>query len=196
MSQTEATLLDRVPVRRHRIDAAAYHRMAEVGILAADDRVELVEGQIVSMAPIGDDHAGTTRYLIHVLSRVVGDRALVDAGDPLRLDPFNEPQPDIVLLLPRADFYRRPPGPRAADTLLVIEVASTSLAIDRHVKRALYARYGVPEYWIIDLQGRAIEVHRAPSGDAYAEVRRAVPGETVSPASLPDVVLHVSEVLS
>jgi Uma2 family endonuclease len=178
----------------YRFTVEDYHRMAEAGILGEDDRVELIEGEIVEMPPIGSPHGGTVKALIHLFSRAVGDRALVSAQDPVRLSDISEPQPDLMLLRPRPDFYRNA-HPTPADVLLLIEVADTSVAYDRSKKLPLYARAGIPEYWLVDLERGVLEVYRSPAGDGYAEVHELGAGARVAPASLPDAELDVGEIL-
>jgi Uma2 family endonuclease len=178
----------------YRFTVEDYHRMAEAGILGEDDRVELIEGEIVEMPPIGSPHGGTVKALIHLFSRAVGDAALVAAQDPVRLSEISEPQPDVMLLRPRSDFYRDS-HPTPADVLLLVEVADTSSAYDRSVKLPLYARVSIPEYWLVDLERSVLEVYRSPAGDRYAEVRELAPGGRLAAASLPDAQLDVGEIL-
>ena len=180
---------------RRRFDVNAYYRMAETGILAPKDRVELIDGEIIEMAPIGSVHAGTTNRLTSLVGRLAADgRVVASVQSPLRLDPFNEPQPDLMLLRPRADFYTSS-HPTAADVLLLIEVADSSLAWDRGPKLALYARHGVPEVWIVDLVGRAVEICRAPGADGYAERRRLSEG-VATPALVPELDIDVAALLA
>jgi Uma2 family endonuclease len=171
------TILERPePALRHRFDVDAYHRMAETGILSAEGRVELIEGEIVDMAPIGSTHGGTVVGLTEMVARTVADgKVLASMQGPLRLDRHNEPQPDLMLLRPRPDRYRDS-HPTAADVLLVVEVADSSLACDRGPKLTLYARHGVPEVWVVDLVSRAVEVCREPGPEGYAERRRVTEG--------------------
>ncbi|HEV8683316.1 MAG TPA: Uma2 family endonuclease [Actinomycetota bacterium] len=178
----------------YRFTVEDYHRMAEAGILGEDDRVELIEGEIVEMPPIGSPHGGTVKALIHLFSKRVGDRALVAAQDPVRLSDFSEPQPDLMLLRRRPDFYRDA-HPTPADVLLLVEVADTSAAYDRSVKVPLYAHAGIPEYWLVDLERGVVEVHRSPAGDRYGEVLELAAGARVAPVSLADVELDVGEIL-
>src|SRR6266498_3300178 len=153
-----------------------YHRLAELGILGEDDRVELLDGQIVEMTPIGPDHAGCVDALNRLLSRLVGDTGIVRVQNPLVLSSEWEPQPDLVVLRPRADGYRKAhPGPE--DVLLVIEVADTSLESDREVKLPRYAVAGIPEVWLVALANDRIEVYRQPAPDGYREVRTLSRGD-------------------
>jgi len=153
--------------RRHRYTRAEYCRMAEAGILGRDDRVELIEGEIIDMAPTGSQHAGTVIYLNTVLQAALRGSALVSLQNPLVIDEYSEPEPDAALLRPRQDFYRDA-HPRAQDVLLVIEVADSSLGYDRDVKLPLYARHGIPEAWLVDLEHRRLERYAGPQADGYA----------------------------
>jgi Uma2 family endonuclease len=141
-----------VQLARRLFTVAEYHKMAEAGILSEDDRVELLEGEIVAMSPIGSRHAGLVNRLNRLFSQRAGDQVVVSVQNPVRLGGYSEPQPDLALLRPRADFYTSShPGPE--DVLLAVEVAETSAAVDREVKVPLYARFGVPEVWLVDLAG-------------------------------------------
>ena len=169
---------------RHRFDVDAYHRMAEAGILSREDRVELIEGEIVDMAPIGSAHGWQGQPPRPAGRTPAADgRVIASVQSPLRLDRHNEPQPDLMLLRPRADDYASG-HPTAADVLLLVEVADSSLAYDRGPKLALYARHGVPEVWLVDLVSRAVEICREPGPDGYAERHRRTEGEA-TPALVP-----------
>jgi Uma2 family endonuclease len=195
MAPRETGLLTRNPwVVRRPLTVAEYHRMGEVGILTEDDRVELIEGQLVAMAPIGSDHSGTVNFLTRALVTAVGDLGVVAVQNPVRLDDLSEPQPDFAVLKPRGDFYRTS-TPLAGDVLLIIEVANSSLAYDRAVKRALYARHGIPEFWIVNLSARDVEVCRGPDGDHYASVERIGRDGALAPEMLPGVVIAVDDLM-
>lgn len=170
-----------------------YHRMVEAGILGEDDRVELIEGEVVQMTPIGSRHAACVAKLTALFSRVQ-DRAIVWVQNPIRLGRHSEPQPDVALLKPRADFYAQAhPGP--GDVLLVVEVAETSAAYDRELKVPLYARNGVAEVWLVDLAEERVEVYRQPAPRGYQDVRRLRRGERVAPQAFPDVGLTVDDIV-
>ena len=171
-----------------------YHRMAEAGILGEDDRVELLNGQIVQMTPIGPDHAGDVGALTALLSQVVGSRAIVWVQNPVVLDSDSEPQPDVVLLRPRPDFYRRS-HPRPADIFLLIEVSDSSVDYDRDIKIPLYARAGIPEVWLVDINAERIEIYRDPVGDGYRTTWLAARGDTVSPLLPEGIAISVDEIL-
>lgn len=155
--------------RRHRLTVSDYYRMAEVGILGPDARVELIDGEIIDMAPPGSLHASTVHRLTRILVRAAGDAAMVLVQNPVRLSEYSEPQPDLALLEERSDFYsQQHPGPD--DVYLVIEVADASLRYDRDVKVSLYAAHGVPETWLVDLRGRRLVRHRDPRQGAYTKI--------------------------
>lgn len=183
-----------IQLARRRFTVDEYHRMAEVGVLTEDDRVELINGEIVEMPPIGDRHAGTLDHLATLLFSHLRHAVQVRVQGPIHLDERSEPQPDLTLLRQRADFYRGA-HPRPEDVLLVVEIADTTPAFDRAVKLPLYARSGIAEAWLVDLRGGRLEVHRRPTGEGYGEVRTMRRGETVSPLAFPDVALPVAEIL-
>ena len=184
----------RVQVQRRLFTVEEYHRMAEAGILSEDDRVELIEGELVTMSPIGSRHAGVVDRLNHLFSRRTGEGIIVRVQNPLRLSPHSEPQPDVALLRYRPDFYASAhPGPE--DVLLVVEVAETSADYDRSVKIPLYARHGIPEAWLVDLLEERIEIYRHPTPQGYQDLHIAHRGETVRPTTLPDLELSVDDIL-
>ena len=152
----------------YRFTVDEYHRMAEVGLLGEDERVELIGGEIVAMAPIGSRHAACVARLTRLLSRAVSD-AIVWVQNPVRLDDNTEVQPDVALLGPKHDFYVSE-HPTTADVLLIIEVAETTVTYDRSVKLSLYAAAGVPEVWLIDLGADVVETYRSPTGESYSDV--------------------------
>jgi Uma2 family endonuclease len=182
-------------LRRHRLTVGDYHRMGDAGIFAPDARVELIAGEIIDMAPIGSRHAGTVSYLVHRLVLAAGLKACVSCQNPIVLDDYSEPQPDLCLLRPRADFYASA-HPRPADVLLVVEVAETTLAYDRDIKLPLYARAGIPEVWIIDVAKPILHVHRAPAGDRYAEVTETTAPGIVALAAQPDIGIDLTGIFA
>lgn len=157
------------PPRPHRLTVDNYFRMAEVGILGPDDRVELIDGEIIDMPPPGQLHAGTVNQLAHELFRAVNGRAILHTQNPVVLGRYSAPQPDIALLRPRVDYYKSA-LPRPADMLLAIEVADSSLSYDRGVKVALYGRHGVPELWVVDVRGKVLTRYQGPHSDGYMRV--------------------------
>ena len=171
-----------------------YYRMADAGILTEDDRVELIEGEIVQMAAIGSRHAACVDRLNQLFSARVAERAIVRVQNPVRLSERSEPQPDLALLRPRPDFYATA-HPMPQDVLLVVEVADTSAGIDPAEKLPLYARSGIPEAWLVDLQEDRVEVHRQPTRRGYQEVRYLERGNRLAPDAFPDLTLAVDDVL-
>jgi Uma2 family endonuclease len=179
-------------ITRRRFTVHDYHRMGEAGILHEDDRVELIEGEIVEMAAIGTRHFTCVNGLTRLLVRGVGDAAIVSVQNPVRLDEHTEPQPDLAVLQTR-DY--RESLPRPEDVLLLIEVSDTTLSYDRNVKLPLYARAGIPEVWIVDLAGETVEHYTGPSGDSYRHVERVRRGEEIRSAALPEPAFRVDAVL-
>ena len=145
-----------------------YHAMTRAGILSEDDRVELIEGEIVVMSPVGSRHAACVDILAELLIRAVDQRTAVRVQSPIGLDGSTEPQPDVCVLLRREDAYSES-LPQPDDVLLVIEVSDTSLDFDRRVKAQLYARHGIRQFWLIDLGSRTVEAYRTPGPDGYGE---------------------------
>lgn len=168
--------------------------MGEAGILREDDRVELIDGEIVQMTPIGSAHAACVKRLMHLFVRALADRAIVSVQDPIAIPRGSEPQPDLALLRPRADFYRGG-HPQPADVWLVVEVADSSLAYDRAVKLPLYARAGIPEVWLVDLSGDTVEVLRRPAAGRYGETQRRQRSERLGCEAFPDTAFSVDDVL-
>jgi Uma2 family endonuclease len=180
-------------VTRRKFTVEEYHLLARAGVLKEDDRVELLEGEIVEMSPIGSRHAACVDRLNRVFSRL-GERTIVRVQSPLRLGDLAEPQPDLALLRPRSDFYATAhPGPE--DVLLVVEVAETSSDYDRQIKIPLYARWGIPEAWLVDLDQDRVEVHRDPSPEGYRDVRAITRSEALAPVAFPDLDLRAQDVL-
>jgi Uma2 family endonuclease len=175
-----------VPVEfvRRRFDVDEYHRMGQAGILSPADRVELIDGEIVTMTPIGARHNAAVNRANRALGRAAGDQAIVQVQGSIRLGRLDEPQPDLAFLRPKADFYAAGlPGP--ADVLLVIEIADASLAYDREVKSRLYAAVGIPEYWLVNLDARIVTRFLRPEGGTYRDVRQIPAGQTLAPQLLP-----------
>lgn len=180
-------------LHRHRLTVDEYHRMAETGILAPNARVELIEGEVIDMPPIGSPHAGTVSFLGKRLERAAGDHALVYVQNPLFLNMHQEPQPDLMLLRPRADFYRSA-HPTPADVFLIVEVADTSLAYDTQIKLPLYAYHGIPEVWLVDLFNRRFLVHRTPTPTGFQDVQTLTDLSAVTPLLLPGIAIDLTGV--
>lgn len=185
--------LDVMPTTR-KFTVAEYYRMAEVGILRPDERVELIEGEVIKMCPIGPPHAsGSTRGSKWLTTRL-GDRVIVRTQQPIRLSDLTEPEPDLVLAIPEDKEYSRH-HPTPDEVLLVIEVAASSLSYDREVKGRIYAESGIVQYCLLNLKQRQLEDHRDPEGDGYRTIRTYSEDESFSLAAFPDIAVPVSELL-
>lgn len=182
-----------VVLRRRRFDVDEYHRMIDAGVLTTDDRVELIDGEIVQMTPIGSRHAGCVDSFNRALVLALGDSAWVRIQNPVTIAPHSEPEPDVVVARSRAAGYSGShPGPE--DVLLLIEIADSSLPFDRTTKLPLYAGAGIPEVWLVDLVEDAVEVHREPQDAGYTRCTRVTEG-SLTPANLPKLELPVATIL-
>ncbi len=191
MSATAETL-----ERLHRLTVADYHRMGEAGLFAPEARTELIEGAIIDMTPIGPNHAGVVTQLNQALALAVGRSLIVAVQNPLHLGNWSEPEPDLVLLRSRDDFYRSR-HPRPEDVVLVVEVADTTVAFDRHTKLPLFAHHGIPEAWLVDLPAGVLEIHREPEEGAYTRLDRLGPDDltAVPLPGIPDTTLDLTGLL-
>lgn len=178
--------------QRHPITVEEYLRMGEGNVFAPDARLELIEGEIIEMAPIGPPHAGTVAILGRLLERAAGDAAVVWVQNPIRIGDRSMPQPDVALLKPRADMYTRS-HPIPADVLLLIEVSDTTLRFDVATKMPLYARAGIMEAWVVDVDSAAVQVFRDPDSAGYRTSFTAAGSERLSAGAMPEVVIRVSE---
>lgn len=183
-----ADVLSRHPVPRHRLTAEAYRRLGEAGILGEADRLELLDGQLVDMAPIGPRHALAVDALTELLVGAVAGRAGVRVQNPIALDARTEPQPDIALV--RRPWRGYPAAhPQPGDVFVLIEVADTSLELDRGAKLELYARAGIREFWLVDLITNTVFVHRKPSHGRYNQVMKIEPAGVLEVEDLPGVAI-------
>lgn len=182
------------PVTRKRFTISEYEQIIAAGVIAEDDRVELLEGEIVEMSPIGPSHSACIDRLNQLLQRLVGDSTIVRVQSPVVLSEYSAPQPDLTLLQPRHDFYASG-HPEPEDILLLIEVSETSLTYDRAVKLPLYAQAGIPEVWIVALLPQVIEVYRSPGENGYGETLTLHRGDSLSANNLPSLALTVDSVL-
>jgi Uma2 family endonuclease len=183
-----------VAVQPRLFNVDEYYAMGEAGVFAPGERVELLDGEILSMPPIGPRQTGGVNRLNAFLAQQFGRRAIVQVQNPVRLSNDSEPEPDIALLRPSDDFY----SARHAlpdDVFALIEVADTSLSYDRGRKLKAYARSGIAEYWIVNVRDNQLEVYRQPSGDDYAQRIVRNSGEAIAFASFPDDVLQVDDLL-
>lgn len=184
-----------VTMLRHRFSVDDYYRMGEAGVLGEDDRVELLEGEVVTMSPIGSRHA----FCVDQLTRLLGDglrgRAVLRVHNPVRLNQWSEPQPDVSLLRPPHRRYAAA-HPVPGDVFLVIEVADSSVISDRSFKLPLYARAGIPEAWLVDLVANRVELYREPSATGYGYIERVEREGTVRPSAFDDLALAVADLIA
>ena len=178
----------------HRFNVAEYYRMGETGVLNPDARVELLDGKIIDMSPIGPFHGGSVNRLNRLFNKMSNGRWLVSAQNPVHLDEYSEPQPDLLLLKPDLDDYMgRHPAPE--DVFLLVEVADSTLAYDRGKKLPAYGRAGIPEVWILNLRAKTIEVYRQPHFEGYHSSQTYGANDKVSPGAFPDAVVAVADLL-
>ena len=183
-----------IEIERRPFTIAEYHQMVEAGILTEDDRVELIEGEVVKMAPINSRHAACVNRLNKLLNRRVGKMAIVSVQNPIGISEYSEPQPDIALLRPRDDFYAQA-HPTPKDILLAVEVAKSSITRDRNLKLPLYARAAIPEVWLVDLSQGLIEIYARPTKGTYREYRQVKHGEMVVSLTITGLKLRASQIL-
>jgi hypothetical protein len=178
----------------HRFTSREYYRMAETGLLKPEARVELLNGQILNMSPIGPSHGSAVKRLNDFFSNLPHGRWLLAVQDPIALDDYSEPQPDLILLKRAPDFYeKRHPGPD--DVYLLIEVSDSTLAFDREEKLPLYGRAGIREVWIINLPDQTVELYRDPHYHGYTSSVILRPGSQARPLAFPDVAVDVAALL-
>jgi Uma2 family endonuclease len=176
----------------HRWTVDEYHQMASAGLLDETDRVELIEGEMIDMAPIGSRHAYLVDKLAQVLARNNGPY-LVRVQNPLLLGERSEPQPDIAVVKDKSYMEAHP---TASDVLLIVEVADTTLEYDRDVKLGLYARHDIPEVWLLDVNARELTVYREPAEGQYRTIRKPTATEAVAPLAVPGLALRLGEVMA
>ena len=181
-----------IPLPRRALSVEDYHRMGEVGLFAPEERLELIHGDLVTMAPIGGKHLRLVNVLAQLFSMQVGRSAVVSVQNPISIPPDSEPQPDVALLRP--ECWGRAAVPSADDILLVIEVADTTLARDREIKIPLYARHGIPEAWLFDVAGECTTIYRDPGPAGYRAEMTLARDAAISPQLRPDVAISLAEV--
>ena len=179
---------------KHRFTVADYYRMAETGVLRPDARVELLNGEIIDMSPIGPFHGGVVNYLNQLFTMAAKGRWVTTIQNPVRLDDHSEPQPDLMLLKPSSDFYRKR-HPHPDDVFLLIEVSDTTMTADRAIKLPAYGRAGIKEVWIVNLEEQTIEVYREPHFTGYGSKTILKGGDSAQPLAFPDVAVNVGELL-
>jgi Uma2 family endonuclease len=183
-----------VELQRHRFTVERFHQMTEAGIFGPDDRIELMDGEIVEMSPIYPPHSSRVGRLTHLCVLRFGDRCVVSIQGPLDVDAHTEAYPDVLLLRPRDDFYAAR-HPRAEDVLLVVEVSDTTVRYDTRVKAPRYAAAGIADYWLVNLRRNTITVFRDPGPTGYGRSQVVRRGESIRPLAFPDDEVAVAEIL-
>ncbi|MCW9679572.1 Uma2 family endonuclease [Dolichospermum planctonicum UHCC 0167] len=181
-------------VKNFRFNISQYHQMSEAGILSENDKVELINGEIIEMSPIGRRHTACVNRLNSVFSQLLGKKVIVAVQNPILLNNLSEPEPDIALLKPRTDFYESG-HPQPQDIFLLIEVADSSIEYDRDVKIPLYASSGITEVWLVDIYQQVIIVYRYPSENGYRDIQTLSRGEKLSISAFPENNLFVDDIL-
>jgi Uma2 family endonuclease len=177
-----------------RLSVQDYHYMAKSGILQPDERIELLDGVIIQMAAKGTAHSSSVSRLEKLLGDRLSDRTLLRFQDPVRMSDYSEPEPDIAVVHPDPLFYEDH-HPIPSEVYLLIEVSDTTLRFDRETKASLYARSGIVDYWVLDVQDRRLHVYREPSADGYQSETILAEELTVSPLAFPDCVIRVKDML-
>ncbi len=178
-------------IHTHRWTVANYHKMSEVGLLAEDTPVELINGEIVEMTPIGSNHSSKVKQLIDLLSTHLHGKAILSVQDPIRLGEHSEPEPDVAILCRKQDYYASA-HPTSQDVLLLIEVSDTTVLYDREVKIPLYACHSISEVWLLDLQQQCLEIYLKPEHGKYQQMQRLLSGQA-SPAAFPNIIIQLSD---
>lgn len=183
-----------VSPKKHLTNLDEWRRLGEAAIFPPENRLELIEGEILEMAPIGFNHAGHINRINRLFSKLLDDLAIVSIQNPLQLGDLSEPEPDFMLLKPDPDFYCSR-HPNADDVLLLIEVADSTLAFDQNQKQRLYALHGIPEYWLLNLNDNCLEVYRRPRGELYEEKTTLRTGDSIRLSELPGMTIDLSDIL-
>jgi Uma2 family endonuclease len=171
-----------------------YYQMAESGVIAHGERVELIRGEIIKMSPIGRRHAACVDFCNYILAHKLGTKVIIRVQNPLSLDNTSEPEPDVMILRYKEDFYRSG-HPQPSDVLLLIEVADSTIESDRELKIPLYAEDGITEVWLVDINSACIEVYRCPTVEGYQETFKVYRGQNLSILAFPDISITVDEIL-
>ena len=191
---TVATTEKRAAIIPKRFSVEEFHKMTEAGILPEESGWEIIDGYIVNKMSIGSKHAGTVKRLGEMLRDLTRQQAIVSVQDPIDIDKYNEPEPDVALLKRRSDFYTES-HPTPADVLLLIEVSDSTVETDREIKRTLYAEAGIEEFWLVNLKENTIECYSSPKNGSYRLAQIFETGETVVSKKIENLVLQVEEIL-
>jgi len=182
----------KVTPKRFRVED--FRKMTEVGILPEESGWEVIDGFLIDKMSIGSRHASTVKRLNKIFTNLVGNATIISVQDPIQIDDYNEPEPDIAILEPREDFYEKN-HPLPQDVLLLIEVSDSTIEYDRGVKKTLYAEAGITEYWLVSLQANTIEVYSQPKNGNYRLARILESGETIEAVAVKNLKLQIDEIL-
>ncbi|HXG85252.1 MAG TPA: Uma2 family endonuclease [Pyrinomonadaceae bacterium] len=181
-------------VKPKRFSVEEFYKMTEAGILPEESGWEVIDGYLLDKMTIGSKHASIVKRLNRILTNLVANQAVISIQDPVHIDEYNEPEPDIALLEPREDFYAAG-HPSPPDVLLLIEVSDSTVEYDREIKKTLYAEAGIPEFWLVNLKNETIEVYTQPKNGSYYSARILEAGETIDSKSIENLTLSVAEIL-
>jgi Uma2 family endonuclease len=180
--------------KKHLTDVLEWQKMGKAGIFPPESHLELINGEIIEMAPIGSHHASHLKRLINVFSKAIGESAIVTAQDPLQLGDLSEPEPDFMLLRPRSDFYSEN-HPTNKDVFLLIEVSDSSLDFDQNTKLRLYAMHNIAEYWLLNVKEACLEVYLKPHNGLYTEKTTLRSGDKITLSQLKNISIDVANIL-
>jgi len=180
--------------KKHLTNLDEWKRLGEANIFPPGSRVELINGEIIDMAPIGSHHASHLKRLINIFSGLTQGSAIIAAQDPVQLGDLSEPEPDFMLLHPSPDFYYEN-HPTASDVFLLIEIADKSLKFDQNQKLRLYALHNIPEYWLLNIKDSCIEVYRQPHDGLYAEKTTLYTDDKITLSQLNNISINISDIL-
>lgn len=189
---TELEKIAAVKPKKFRVEE--FRKMTEIGILPEESGWEIIDGYLIDKMTIGSKHASVVKRLNRVLTNLVGIQAVISIQDPIHIDNYNEPEPDVVLLAPRDDFYAEG-HPTPQDILLLIEVSDSTVEYDRVIKKTLYAEAGIVEFWLVNLKDETIEVYTQPKNGGYYSARILESGESVKATAIENLTLAVEEIL-
>jgi Uma2 family endonuclease len=181
------------PLMRKKFRTDEVYQMMEIGILPEESGWELIDGEIIHRMTIGSKHAAIVKKLNRIFTRVFEDEVIISIQDPIHIDEYNEPEPDIALLKPRDDFYAKQ-HPEPKDVLLVIEISDSTLNYDREVKKEIYAEAGIDEFWLINLKLNTVETYSNPSNGTYYQMRIFERGEIIQAKNIAGVSLEVNKI--
>lgn len=182
-----------VQLLRRKFTVQQYHKMVDSGILTENDRVELIGGEIIEISPIGTKHTACVNRLVNLLVQLLGKMVIVAAQNPVNLNYNSEPQPDVVLLKPRDDFYENA-HPQPEDIFLLIEVADSTVIYDREEKIPLYAQANITEFWLVDINAQVVEVYQQLTAAGYQQMQKFTSGQTLSILGFPDINITINEI--